>query len=447
MRLNNSLLAFVRFFASLRMTNAKHLLNNVRKYIVNLFKKNPYNKTPFCYPEQSEGSLLTYMRSFAPLRMTNAKHLLSIIVTSLCLFACRGDEIIYLSEEHKVTDPVETKLIKGFYLLNEGSMGTNKSTLDLFDYSTGIYHMNIFAQANPTVVKEMGDVGNDLKIYGSKLYVVINCSNKLEIIDKNTTKKIKQIDIENCRYVTYHNGKVFVSSYAGPVSPGANTPLGEVVEIDTASMEITRRVTVGYQPEEMVVSGNKLYVANSGGYRAPNYDNTVSVINLNSFTEIKKITVGINLHRMLIDKRGDLYVSSRGDHYEIEPNLYVIDTQTDEVKQDLKIPANNMSICGDSIYVYSTFFSYNTGEYKIKYGIIDAVTKQLVSDSFITDGTDLDIEMPYGIAINPETKEIFVTDAQNYVASGYVMCYSPQGKLKWKKIAGNIPAHIAFIYK
>ena len=59
---------------------------------------------------------------------------------------------------------------------------------------------------------------------------------------------------------------------------------------------------VGYQPEEMVIVGNKLYVANSGGYRVPNYDRTVSVIDLNTFKVIKTIDVGINLHRMELDQ-------------------------------------------------------------------------------------------------------------------------------------------------
>ena len=53
-----------------------------------------------------------------------------------------------------------------------------------------------------------------------------------------------------------------------------------------------------------------------------------------SFKEIKKIDVGINLHRIKIDKRGYLYVSSRGDYYDTPPNLYVIDTRTEKVVKE-----------------------------------------------------------------------------------------------------------------
>ena len=57
---------------------------------------------------------------------------------------------------------------EGFFLLNEGNMGSNKSTLDYYDYETGVYTKNIYAERNPGVVKELGDVGNDIQIYGNK---------------------------------------------------------------------------------------------------------------------------------------------------------------------------------------------------------------------------------------------------------------------------------------
>ena len=46
--------------------------------------------------------------------------------------------------------------------------------------------------------------------------------------------------------------------------------------------------------------------------------------------------------------------------------------------------------------------------------------------------------------INPETKEIYVCDATNYVTPGYLYCFSPAGKFQWKVRTGDIPAHIAF---
>ena len=363
------------------------------------------------------------------------------------LAGCRKDEIIFESETVQVTTPRPDAAIIGFYHLNEGNMGMNRASIDMFNARTGTYTLDIYSERNPNVVKELGDVGNDIKIYGNKVYVVINCSNKIEVLDKWTAKRIKVIDVPNCRYLAFHEDKAYVSSYSGPVAIDPNAEIGFVVEIDTTTLELTRKVAVGYQPEEMVVHNGKLYVANSGGYRVPNYDRTVSVVDLASFTEIKKIDVGINLHRMEIDRRGDIYVSSRGDYYHTPSDLFVIDTGVDEVSRRLGIAASDICMSGDSLYFYSVEWSFLSNSNKITYGILDTNTKTLVNDRIITDGTDSRIMIPYGLEVNPETKEIYIADAQNYVVSGYLYCFSPEGELKWKVTAGNIPGHFAFIYE
>lgn len=372
---------------------------------------------------------------------------LLLLFIAVSFISCREEETIFPSSDVSVAAPRSDGNIEGFYLLNEGNMGMNRASIDIFNYRTGNYTTDIYSERNPTVVKELGDVGNDIQIYGNKVYAVINVSNKVEVIDKWTAKRIKKIDIPNCRYVAFYKDKAYVSSYSGPVAIDPNAEIGFVAEIDTTTLEIKRKVTVGYQPEQMVVHNGKLYVANSGGYRVPNYDRTVSVIDLETFTETKKIDVGINLYSMEIDSRGDIYVSSRGDYYNTPSNLFVIDTQTDEKKMQLDIPVLGMCLVDDLLYFYSVQWSYLTNSNKITYGIFDTKTKKIINDKIITDGTDKQIMIPYGLQVNPETKEIYITDAQNYVVTGYLYCFTPEGKLKWKTTAGNIPAHIAFITK
>ena len=374
------------------------------------------------------------------------KILFSLFI-AIAFVSCREEETIFPSSDVSVAAPRNDGKIEGFYLLNEGNMGMNRASIDVFNYRTGNYTTDIYSERNPSVVKELGDVGNDIQIYGNQVYAVINVSNKVEVIDKWSAKRIKKIDIPNCRYVTFYKDKAYVSSYSGPVAINPNAELGFVAEIDTTTLEIKRKVTVGYQPEQMVVHNGKLYVANSGGYRVPNYDRTVSVIDLETFTEIKKIDVGINLYAMQIDSRGDIYVSSRGDYYNTPSNLFVIDTNTDEKKMQLDIPVLGMCLVDDLLYFYSVQWSYLTNSNKITYGIIDTKTKKIINDKIITDGTDKQIMIPYGLQVNPENKEIYITDAQNYVVTGYIYCFTPEGKLKWKTTAGNIPAHIAFITK
>ncbi|RKE86657.1 hypothetical protein BXY58_2479 [Epilithonimonas arachidiradicis] len=363
------------------------------------------------------------------------------------LVSCRTDDIIPREEIVPGLAPPENTAIKGFYLLNEGNMGTNKCTLDFFDYTTGTYHRNIYAEINPEVVKELGDVGNDIKIYGSKMYVVVNVSNKIEVLDAKTAKRIKTIQLQNCRYLTFKNGKIYASSYAGPVVLDPNAPIGKVAEIDTLSLSIQREVTVGYQPEEMQIIGNNLYVANSGGYRFPNYDRTVSVVNLNTFTETKKIDVAINLHHIAKDDYGNLYVSSRGDYYTIPSSLFLVDPVSGTVKKDFHVAVSEMTIVNDKLYFYGNEFNYNTHAYTKSFGIIDVKTEQIISSKIIDQEYVDAIKTPYGIVVNPITEDIYLTDARNYVSTGFVYCFDKNGKFKWKTEGGNIPAHFVFLYK
>ncbi|WP_302975798.1 DUF5074 domain-containing protein [Paraprevotella clara] len=367
------------------------------------------------------------------------------------LFACREIELVVPTEYELLPGvPIDPDARPaGMYLLNEANMGSNKSSIDYVDFRNAYYVRNIYAERNPEVVKELGDVGNDIQIYGNKLYAVINCSHKVEVMDVRTCKRIGQVDIPNCRYIRFAKGKAYVSAYVGPVAIDPNAQLGAVYEVDTASLAVTRKVTVGYQPDELEVLGEYLYVANSGGYRAPDYDSTVSVVEIYGMKQIQKIPVGINLHRIRKDRYGKLWVTSRGDYNTIPSRLYVLnrkDKNSKEmvVKDTLDIPCSEMYIQGDSLYFYSVEWNKQTERNTVTYGIIDVRTGQLVTDHFITDGTEQDIVIPYGICVHPTTGDVYVTDAKNYVSSGVLHCYDRHGKKKWSVRTGDIPAHMAF---
>lgn len=323
-------------------------------------------------------------------------------------------------------------------------MNANKASLDYLDFRTGLYHRNRYGTINPEA-QGLGDVGNAIGSYGTKLYIVVNASNKIEILEASSGKRIKQLDITNCRSLGFHGGKVYVSAYLGKVGD-PQAPNGIVAEIDTTSLSITRQVEVGRQPEELAIVGNKLYVANSGNYSPPQYERTVSVIDLTSFQEIKRIDVAINLHRLKADAYGDLYVTSRGDNYDTPSRLYVIDTHNDQIKKQLDIPVSQLTIDDDRAYLYSADWNYLEGTYTFSYHLLDVKNEQLLAESFIRDGTEKQIAMPYGIAVNPETKEVYVADARDYVTPGQLYCYSPDGQRKWSVTTGDIPAHFAFVY-
>ncbi|MBP1839651.1 YncE family protein [Formosa algae] len=370
-----------------------------------------------------------------------------ILASLLFFFSCRSDDPITVDEDtQQPAEPDTENVLKGFYLLNEGNMSMNKASLDYMDFETGEYTHDRFTSANPLEVGGLGDVGNDIGIYGSKMYVVVNASNKVEVLDAETGVKLKQIDVNNCRYITFYNGKAYLSTYLGEIGDYSATE-GQVHEIDTTSLSITRRVDVGRQPEELVAYNNKIYVANSGGYSPPDYESTISVIDIESFTETNRIEVAINLHRLKIDSEGDLYVSSRGDYFETPSKLYVIDTATETVKKEFDLAVSNMTIHNDIAYIYSTAFNYFTGENVISYNKLDTTTETILDDSFIAEGNEDLIQIPYGIAINPDTEDIYITDAKDYVSPGDLYCFDSDGEFKWKVVTGDIPAKIQFVYQ
>ncbi len=377
-----------------------------------------------------------------------------LLATAMLLTSCRGKEPVQPDPEvDPVTPPDASAECEGFYLLNQGNMGSNKATLDYFSYTTGTYSRNIYPDRNPGVVKELGDVGNDLQIYGGKMYAVINCSNLVEIMDAATAVHITAISIPNCRYIAFYNGKAYVTSYAGAKSIG-DEEIGYVAEIDTVTLTLTgRRCNVGYNPDGIAVLDGKAYVANSGGYLQPEYDDRLSIIDLASMTEIKKVEhLLTNMDRVAVSSDGLLYITSRGNYHAypqhdpplpyIPPTVIAWDPKTETIVKDYGIGASNIWMSGDSCYVIYTDFMSETG-----YKIINTKAKAVVSENFIKDGTDAKIRVPYAIGVYRHAGEFMIGDATDFVSPGVLYCFNADGTLKWKADTGDIPACIAFLRK
>ena len=360
----------------------------------------------------------------------------SMIALSLIAASCDN-------EEPSTTFP-ENSTVAGMFVLNEGTFGAGNSTLSFVDLKNDTLYKDIFGKVNPDVSGNLGDAGNCIAINNGKVYILT--SNFVEIIDAATCKHIKRLEMNSPRDIKFYKGNAYVSSYG--VMKDIPNYKGVVYEINTDLLEVTKEVTVGYQPEEMVIKDNKLYVANSisPDYNNTEYDKNVSVINLDSFTLEKNIEVAINMHRMEIDSKGNIYVSSRGNYFDIPSNLYVIDTNKDAVVDTLDITVSDMCLSNDKIYVTSAQWSSAIGGYEYSYSLYDINKGNVVPGGFITDGSTNDIKFPYGVAVNPENNDIYVTDAiDTYIPqNGKIYCFGADGKKKWTMEGEIIPAHIAF---
>jgi hypothetical protein len=159
---------------------------------------------------------------------------------------------------------------------------------------------------------------------------------------------------------------------------------------------------------------------------------------------VQRIKVAVNLHRVCADTHGNVWVTARGDYKNTPSKLYCIASNTDQLTDSVHIPVSNFHLDDEQLYIISSVWNSQTMNNEIGYAVVDVVSKQVVAKQFITDGTDSNIKMPYGIAVHPITKDIYVTDAKNHISPGKLHCYDKTGKWKWEVHTGDIPAHFAF---
>lgn len=308
------------------------------------------------------------------------------------------------------------------YVLNEGLFNLNNSTLARYSFRDGQLTPDYFRQINR---RGLGDTANDMAVYGSKLYIVVNASSQIEVVDLHTGTSVKQISMlaENGssrqpRYIAFDTGKAYVCSFDGTVA-----------RIDTVSLAIDGLTKAGRNPDGICAQNGKLYVSNSGGldWESTSVDRTVSVIDLASFTEIKKIDVGPNPGRIRAAENGNVYVVTRGEDVEKGDYHFVqINSRTDEVTRIYDEKALNFAI-NDNL-AYLCHFNYQTQESSVK--VFNLQTGQTERENFITDGTE--IQMPYSITVNPYNGNVYITDAYDYKVKGDVLCFSPQGQLQFR---------------
>jgi len=320
--------------------------------------------------------------------------------------------------------PPQEEVLGDVYILNEGGWGANNASLSCYNSTTKALSKDCFLTQNK---RGLGDLANDLKRYGGKLYCVVNGSNTVEVMDMLTGKSIKQISLsgKSPRRIAFWQNKAYVCCYDGTV-----------VRIDTAALTVGTAVNVGRNPEDLCVSNGKLYVTNSGGLDFPNYDSTVSVVDLKTFTETKRIIVGVNPSRIQADNYGNVFLIVTGNYGDVPTTFKCISSQTDEVTHSFDIPANNFTISGNSAYLCQFLPSPWVMEFNI-------VSKQITKANFFSEAVD--IQSPYGIAVDASNGDVYLTDARNFKESGDLYCFNKNGKFKFKLEMGVAPNGVVIV--
>lgn len=370
------------------------------------------------------------------------------------LFACQKDPVPSKDAELTGTMVDVSAIPAGIdkvFILNEGGMGSNNSTLDFLRISDGNYITGAFKKMNPDIGAGLGDVGNDIVVIGDEVWMTINNSGIVEVVSAKDETEIAAIQVPTPRNIAYDGTYAYVTSWAGAFASGFydengnftlgdyKNPKGQVYRIDLKTKKVAGNVEVGYQPEGIACYNGKLYVANSGGISSqlpPNYsyDNTVSVIDTKGFKVTETLEVQVNLKGVWTDGKGNIYVTTLGNYWDVHSGVYLIDSS-----DNIKHIADYVSVAAmndGTLYCIGSEEEFDWSGRPKTWKAFSCKGGTKTAFNLTVSGT------PYGLcALDGDT--FLIGDAGDYFNPGTVTLYDKGGKV-WTVTAGVCPGHFAF---
>lgn len=333
-----------------------------------------------------------------------------------------------LSCSDKSTTPDQPPLTSGTYILNNGNWGSNDANIGIYDPATKHFSPDVFHANNTGYM--LGDLGQDIILHGGDLYIAVNGS---DLIWKTDTElhgkeligtsdafgRLSPRSFASCGaklYATYDEG------YVGEVTSGELKPTNTSIGV----FAVNKICKVGSNPDGIAVAGENLYVANSGGLSYPNYDKTVSVVSIASFTETSRIEVNINPTRVEASSDGAyVYVSSFGNYADVPAKLQVIETASGEVT-NLQYSSVSSIAKGKNDILYILCGGYDENWNPLPGTVYKHNMKaNQPLGSFVTDGTALSA----AYSISAARDGYIYVGCSDYKTNGDVYVFTPEGKL------------------
>lgn len=320
----------------------------------------------------------------------------------------------------------------GAYVVNSGNMYSKiESSLTAIDYASSTATQNVFKTANG---RTLGNTANDGIVYGNKIYLAVDQSNTIEVIDKKTKQSIKQIKTTELlgnaegaepRHIIAGGGNVYFTTYGGYVAA-----------VDTTSFALQKKWQVGNYPEGLVFGNHTLYVANSN-YGAGG--GNISCINLSNDNVETKNIEGVNNPTGIYYAAGLLYVLDN-QYYDASYNAYgenALRAVDFAVGRSQKVADGNYAVCVTPGAITRTqvvrpyFYVLNA-----PFGSTPSVSVLVAGSTQVQTMTLSEMPVkPCGIFADPLNGHIFVLSYRlgdkgnpDYNGNGYVVEYDRAGQ-------------------
>jgi len=330
------------------------------------------------------------------------KTLLLTLLSAVVLASC---------DPKRDPDPV-VPATTSVYVLSEGQYGAGDGAVSAFDKATKTLVVDAFGAANSDANgrSKLGDVIQDMGIVGSRGYVCVNASNKVEVVSLPDFKSVATIrNIRQPRYFASTSAtRGYVTSWRGPYT---NYQPGKVMVLDLTTNTVIDSITVGRNPEQLTVLNNLIYVPNS-------YDNTVSVIDATTNRVTSTVTVTSGPKTVVADQANNLWVlCSQPYGATSTPPAALVRFTPGSTTAQLTLPFASsgpaqLRISPDKTQLY---YSYNGAEYRMATNATALPTSPFIRRNFS------------GFAIDPRDNTIFAAVSTGYTTNGRFLRYPAAG--------------------
>ncbi len=318
----------------------------------------------------------------------------------------------------------EVPLSKGVYVVNEGNYGFGNTDISFYDPTTQQVTNGLFAAANGY---SLGDIAQDMCIRDSIGFIVVNHSAKVEMVHIPSFQKIRTIAIpgSNPRYILPVNDSIaYVSElYANRIY---------VINYQTGTL--LAPITVPQYTEHLLRINDRVFAEGKRIYTNTSSRGALMRIDAVNHSLIDTIKLNGDAGGLVADANHRIWIALNSDTVSgIRSALLCYDAQLHEVQRYTfqSSDFHPTNLCADAAGENLYFLSGNVYCYNIAAGSLT----ELVSSSQNNF---------YGLAIDPVTDAIYVSDALDYVQPSRVYQYSHSGALLHSFTTGIAAGNFAF---